>query len=439
MQIDLETMLKRAHNKLLMHEDTRLYAGTILLGKNAIDEDFPTAYTDGINKFYGRGFMSKQDEANTIGVVLHENLHVVLKHLPRHTALWKKNAKLTNAAADYVVNGLIHKLAGYGSWIKLPDPHLYDAKFDGWSVYEIYRFLDTGVNKDGEDEGKEQSPGESASSQDQPSNDKSEDGTPDSSAAGDSDSDSTEDDGKVTIGGTDYSTESQDEHDFEAMANATEEELREINDKVNEAINQAGIFAGLGGKESPRELLEALAQRVDYRKELIEFATTNMKGNAEYTWRSFNKRRVADEYYMPSTHDERLSEMVVAIDTSASITPQLISEFGESIVSACEACTPDKVRILWWDTEVHGEQVFEDNFHNIKSMLKPMGGGGTQVSCVSQYIKDKNIAADCMLVFTDGYLEHDITWDITIPTLWLVTENARFVPPRGGRKLVIEQ
>jgi predicted metal-dependent peptidase len=93
--------------------------------------------------------------------------------------------------------------------------------------------------------------------------------------------------------------------------------------------------------------------------------------------------------------------------------------------------SPDAVRILWWDTKVHGEQLFTDNYDQIGSMLKPLGGGGTKVSCVSDYINKKKINAECVLVFTDGYLEHDVKWDVTSPTLWLVTENKSWTPPSG--------
>jgi predicted metal-dependent peptidase len=91
--------------------------------------------------------------------------------------------------------------------------------------------------------------------------------------------------------------------------------------------------------------------------------------------------------------------------------------------------------VLWWDTKVHGEQVFEGNYENITSLLKPMGGGGTRVSSVSDYILNKNLTADCVIVFTDGYLEDDIKWRVDIPALWLITQGGlrSFVPPRGGK------
>ena len=102
------------------------------------------------------------------------------------------------------------------------------------------------------------------------------------------------------------------------------------------------------------------------------------------------------------------------------------------LVSICEVAQPEKVRVLWWDTEVHGEQVFnEGDYKNIASLLKPLGGGGTHVSSVSAYINKEKLKAECVLVFTDGYVENDIAWNITSPTLWMITSRNDFVPPSG--------
>jgi predicted metal-dependent peptidase len=96
------------------------------------------------------------------------------------------------------------------------------------------------------------------------------------------------------------------------------------------------------------------------------------------------------------------------------------------------------VRVLWWDTMVHGEQLFTDNFANIGSMLKPLGGGGTRVSCVSEYINRKDVKAEAVLVFTDGYVESEPDWGIQAPTLWLITENDSWYPP-VGKKVTIKK
>jgi len=107
-------------------------------------------------------------------------------------------------------------------------------------------------------------------------------------------------------------------------------------------------------------------------------------------------------------------------------------------VSICESVQPDAVRILWWDTQVHGQQVFTDNYANIASMLKPQGGGGTRVSCVSEYINKHKLKAECVIIFTDGYLENNVKWEISDPTLWMITENKDWEVP-SGKKVIFNR
>ena len=151
-----------------------------------------------------------------------------------------------------------------------------------------------------------------------------------------------------------------------------------------------------------------------------------------------NKRQMANDIYLPSMENETIGEIIVAIDTSGSIGSAEITEFATELVSICDVVQPDKVRILWWDTEVHGEQVFEENYTDIAKLLKPLGGGGTNVSCVSEYVNKQNLQAECVLVFTDGYLENDIKWNINSPTLWMITRNRHFEAPTG-KKVVIDR
>jgi predicted metal-dependent peptidase len=121
----------------------------------------------------------------------------------------------------------------------------------------------------------------------------------------------------------------------------------------------------------------------------------------------------------------------VGIDTSGSIGTEELGAFSYQLQMICDVCKPDIVRILWWDTEVHGEQVFAGDSPNIKDILKPQGGGGTMVSCVSDYLKDKKYTPDCLVIFTDGYVEEKPRWETGFDTLWLVTENKNFKPPKG--------
>ena len=72
-----ETRIKRGHITLMKHPSTALYSGVMLMGTSSVEENVQTAYTDGINKRYGRKFLeSLAGEPNVRGLILHENLHV---------------------------------------------------------------------------------------------------------------------------------------------------------------------------------------------------------------------------------------------------------------------------------------------------------------------------------------------------------------------------
>ena len=416
-----EIRVKKAHIALMKHPETALYSGVMLMGKSeVVDEGCPTAYTDGVNKVYGRKFLEKIDtEPKVRGLILHENLHVALKQLPFGKDMFDENKKLANISADLVVNNIIMNIKGTvnGSSeriVDLPDGGVYDPMFDNWSMREVYNYLKKHCKSGGKGKGQGGKGGGQGSV---PSGDGNEDGD------GEPDT--------ITINGKTYDLSDSDEHDLDSLKDITHEQAKEMNDAIDRALREGGMLAGRMGAKVPRAISDLLEPKVDWRDALRDFVASAIKGKDEFTWRKLNKRHMANDIYLPSMENETIGELVVAIDTSGSIGGEQITEFATELVSICDLCSPDKVRVLWWDTDVHGEQVFEGDYKAIAQMLKPMGGGGTHVSCVNEYINKQKINAECVVVFTDGYVESDIAWNIPSPTLWMVTQNKSFAPPVG--------
>lgn len=376
-----ETRLKKAHVALLKHPETALYSGVILMGKSSVDDENFTAYTDGFNKRYSREFISKLSDEELRGIVMHENLHVALKHMQRFTKEFKDNPHLTNVSADYVVNDIIMNFTDKNI-CRLPEGALYDKQFHNWSMREVYEHLKKEQNNK---------------------------------------------DGSTNV----ESMKPLDEHDFDNAKQMTPQQVADQAGKIDRALREGGILAGRMGAKIPRQISDLLEAKVDWREVLRDFVTSSSRGSEEYTWRRFNKRLMANDIYMPSLENETVGELIVAIDTSGSIGGAELTEFASELASICESVSPARVRVLWWDTEVHAMQTFDDGYNNIASLLKPEGGGGTHVSCVAEYINQHKLNAEGVLVFTDGYVESDIKWDITTPTLWLVTQNRSFEPPSG--------
>lgn len=381
MSITEETRLKKAHIALMRHPETALYSGVIMMGENKIVDDCPTACTNGFDTKYGREFVKSLTDEELRALVLHENLHIALKQISRFKNEYKDDPQLVNMSADYIVNDIIVNLNDK-THCRLPQGGLYDEKYHNWSLREVYNDL--------KQERENNPTGFSAKS-----------------------------DGVL------------DEHDFDNAQEMTTQEVEQLSKDIDRALRQGGILAGKLGSKVPRNIEDLLIGKVDWRDVLREFINNQTRGSDEYTWRRYNKRLMANDIYLPSLMNETVGELVIAIDTSGSIGNRELSAFASELVSICDVSCPEKIRVLWWDTEVHGEQLFTaENYQQIDSLLKPQGGGGTNANCVAKYIAKQNIEAEAIIVFTDGYFDTP-KWNISTPTLWLVTDTESHVPPNG--------
>jgi len=398
-----EERLKKQHIVLMRHQETALYGSVMMMGESAVEDGIPTAYTDGENKKYGREFMAALIDEEARALIMHENLHVALMHIPRHKDLMKEDHTLANVAMDIVVNNIIDNLTDK-TLCKLPQGAIFDHAFDGWSVREIYNEL------------KKQNPQrkkpEGGGGQDGDGNNGSGEGEP------------------INVNGKQYDVSGMDEHDASGKE-VTPEQAKEFEERVGRALREGGILAGRLGAKVPREISASLEKPIDWKEALRDFVSSAVRGKDEFTWRRFNRNLLANDILAPSVESETMTEVIFAFDTSGSITQEMIGAAAFQLQLICDSVTPETVRVLWWDTEVHGEQVFGGDSPNVKDILKPLGGGGTRVSCVSEYIVEKGYKPDCIVVFTDGYVEDNVKWDIGVETLWLVTENRSFKPPKG--------
>ena len=426
--VDKQMMrIKKAHLALMKHPQTALYSGVMLMGKSSVFEGNFTARTDGVNKDYCANYMDKQKEDAVIrGVVLHENLHVALKHIVRCRDMYEHNKRLAGLAVDFVVNDVIASInATIGNssepLVKLGEGWVYDPMFHDWSVRQVWEFLKKNAKPSGKPQGSSGGDGQEDS-----------DSTPDNTGKQSYES--------VNVNGKEYDLSGSggddggfDEHDFESFVKGlSEDELKELGKKIDDGLRQGGILAGRMGGNDPRSITEMLEPTIDWREVLREFVSSSRKGNDEFTWRKMNRRQLANDIYVPSLEAETMGDVIIGIDTSGSIGGKELNEFASELASICDLMCPSGVRILWWDTSVAGEQYFNDDYSNIANNLKPQGGGGTHLSCVSKYIVEKGYEADCIVVLTDGYTESDVVWDTSIPTLFTIVHgNKSFTAPTG--------
>ena len=373
--------VQRAHVELMGHPETMAYAGVLMVGKYEVRDDVPTACTNGIDCKYGSAFVKGLSDSDLRGLIMHENLHKVYQHMFLWQHLYKEDGRTANRACDYVINLEIDAIKSRtGGFITLPKGGLLDKKYAGMDSQTVYNML------------REDSDGGS---------------------------------GQGGEGG------GLDDHDWESGGAMSQEEIEQVAKDINQAIRQGQLMAGKLGGSASRTLGSLVEPKVDWREQLREFVSSNAVGKDISTWQRVNRRWLQHDVYMPSTITETVGRIVVAIDTSGSIGGPELDKFLSEVQGICINAMPEKVDLLYWDTEVAAHEVYtQEQLAKLTSSTKPAGGGGTDVACVAKYLKDNQIRPECVIVLTDGYIYGDWgTWNA--PVLWTIVGGNKVVPPMG--------
>lgn len=386
-KLSAEQRVQRAHVQLMKNPKYCLYSGIFMVGKTSIEEDVPTACTNGRDTMYGRAFIEKLSEPHVRGVILHENLHKAFRHTTTWKHLYDDHAQLANMACDYVINQMIVDSDPQAHEVGLPSFGLLDPKYRGWDAGAVYRDLKSQADK----------------------------GSVHVKTVGDqAGKDIPVEDGEGEgLGGL-------DEHDWEGAKEMDAQEKEQLAKDIDQALRQGAILAGKMGANVPREVTDALEAKVDWREAMREFVNSFCMDKDESTWRRPSRRWIDQDVYMPSLIGESVGRIVVAIDMSGSIGSEEIGQFLGEVKKICETVKPEGIDLLYWDTDVCQHEKYEqDQLDNLLASTKPRGGGGTDPACLPRYIKDHKLKPECAVILTDGYVSGWGKWDC--PTLWGIT------------------
>lgn len=100
-----------------------------------IDNNIPTACTDGKVILLNENFFMNLDKEERIFLLAHETLHVVYMHALRRE---QRNPQLFNYAADYVINWQLQEQG-----FKVINGALIDSEYAGLNTEQVYKLLQT--------------------------------------------------------------------------------------------------------------------------------------------------------------------------------------------------------------------------------------------------------------------------------------------------------
>ena len=390
-----ERKLKKVKISLMRNPQFAMWSGLMMIGKTRIDDNCPTAATNGRDEIYGRAFVKKLDEKELAFVILHECLHKAFRHLTTWSKLYKEHPMMANAACDYVINLMLYDMDKDGKVLKFPVVDgkrlgLLDEKYRGMNTKQVYDLLKQQLSDGG--------------------------------------------------GGGDGDIPNQDEqfddHDWDSAEELSDEDKKALEREVDQALRQGAMAArrikGSGAGDMDRQLDDLLIPKVNWREQLRDYVKSICAGRDTSTWRRPNRRFLGSDIYMPTLISEKVGHLVIGIDTSGSIGRDELNEFLSEVKGIASEVNPDKVDLIYWDGEVAGHETYDAaTVETIITSTKPRGGGGTSPSCVSKYLEDKSIKPECVIMLTDGYVGSDWGGNWECPVLWTIVGGNTATAPNG--------
>lgn len=306
---------------------------------------YTTAVTDGRNLFFNPSWFATLSDDEVQGVIMHEVMHVLLAH---HVRIFNRDPKRWNVAGDVVINETIR-----ADKFALPEGGL-TAKAVGLDFDAAVHTTDFIYNLE--------STGKMAKNINN----------------------------EQEIGGV-MPGVGDDGEPLDERGRAEEmKRVREMAATV--AHNQVGSGTSL----MERAITQAHRQPIDWRSILWDFMTKVVAGDP--SWRHLRRRWLSHKLYFPSTMPKPAGSLALIMDTSGSISDEVLSAFQTEVSAIMSAFGFEKVHVVWHTDQVVHVDVHEEPTH-IK--LASKWSGGTDFGDAYRYVAGIEDEISAIIHFTD--------------------------------------
>ena len=369
-----------------------------------------TIATDGKNLYYNREWIKLLTHKELQFVVGHEVLHLVYDHLGRQGG---RKKQIWDMATDYICNyTLVNSNVG-----DRPKGTLYDERFnDSMSSEEVYRILDQNSTKI-----------------EMPLDDHI-----DPSTGSDGDGEGGNNGQTVTVtvmGGPD------------GPPQLTENDLQQIRNEMRAAVISAAQASPAGKVPLGvrRMIDEFTTPLMDWRALLEMHIQSSIKD--DFTFNRPSRRSWSPDgetlasVIMPGQNFKDQVSVAIAIDTSGSMTDEMLRDFLSEVKGIMETFEEFELWLWTFDTQVYNPKKFTPaNLDELYSYV-PQGGGGTLFEANWSFMRepmsvDSEIGLDELVpnkfvMFTDGYPGNGWGEEEYCDTLFVIHGNTEIVAPFG--------
>jgi len=382
-----------------------------------------TLATDGTSFFFNRAYVQSIPDDELMFGWFHEGGHKILCHHLRRPS-WC-SARIWNISCDHPVNILASKAR-----LKLPEGVLCDWKYDGMTAEQIARLLVK------EQKAQPQQPPQPP----QGGNEGEGEGQGGSGAGDDTDDDQDQDDDGEGQGGDDADDGQGDAvPDFDQPGevwDAVDDEGKRLTGnplaEAEETLRRDVIVAAMAEKAAGSGTITlddgvvdaAKAATVDWVEAMADFLNRAYAG--EPTLAKPARRHLWEGNYFPSMQGVGGGDLVIAIDTSGSVSQDEAEQFASEIDAIREMIKPDRTCVIYCDSHIQkgrdgqSYDVF-DSYEDIE--VRRISGGGTRFDPPFHLVDQEGLEPHAFIYFTDGYAAVDErTADVVdYPVLWATT------------------
>ena len=363
--------IRVARNRIV--SDYSMLTPILLSVKIEEDNNIPTAYTNGYWIKYNPVFVDTLSRKQTLTLLVHEFLHIMLAH---HIRRDNRNPTKWNMAADYVINLIAIKE------FKLEpiENMLLSNEFVNMSTEAVYNKIPDPPKSPNSKSFK----GDIGSVEDSPS-----------------------DNGKSVA-----------------------EELERVKEFIAQA-NSLDRKAGTDKGMLSRQLLDIVKSSVPWKRYIARWITEKSKN--QYNWLKRNRR--IKQYYAPSLDGIDYGTIVVGVDVSGSVYPQLLNQFFSEL-NSLKRMANFKCIVIFCDHDIQEIKTF-NKYEQIKIDHIP-GGGGTRFNPVFDWVEKGNKRISGLIYFTD------LCGNLTLkrpnyPVLWLTTNESESIGVPFGEKVFMRK
>lgn len=399
------------------------FACIILSQELKITQLVPTCAVDGKHLFCNPVWYLGMDPKERLTVMAHEAMHLTNKHNLRRG---DREKRLWNIATDIAINKHL-----VNEPFKLPQgdhkgQYDEDNRFgDGADAEYIYQCLyqeaqdmmkdiEEKMQQDQEDENTDNPSGDDASSNEPSQSDDSEPKDSDNGKPQDSNSGepSESKSGNDKVDAYDQMIEEMRERynvadcgdvsDHPQMDTIDKEELEvEMNMTTQKAMNIAKKRGNM-----PASIMEEIERSYDEKVNWRDVLSQWVDGlcPADYNWLYPNDVHLQNDLVMPSMKAEGYGKIMVAIDTSGSMSEQELQLAITEVFNALQAFFDNQqedasIQLVYCDSEIHSVETI----YSPSQVTHPKGRGGTSFSPVFDYVKKSSEPPMGLIFITDGY------------------------------------